>query len=587
MILMMNELRIVKYCKSLTLLLFLFFSFFLTQAQDYKSQYKAAKEFFVNEKFAEAIDSFNPLITYDNNNPYSEYALFYTGLSSQKLGYTLLAKQTFVQLSKLYPTWNNIDEVNLQLATIYFNQGDYFQAMKALVDTNNSSVMVEAENAKNYFISTIDDIETLSLLLEEFPTDSIIAHQLAIAISNQGYLPEYRPLFDSLIQKYNFDTQGFPQIESAVAIFKKSYRVSLLFPFLSSSLDPSPLKKKNQFVIDFYQGMKLANDTLAKRGIQLDIIAYDTERSLDTLKKILRSDELKSSDAIVGPLFTDEYRLVNDYSIREKIPIINPVTNNEEYLDDNKYALLYQPSNATLGTKSAMFAEQSIVTKTCMIYYGDTQKDSIMANQFAAKAIELGIKVLLMEGVTKETAPKILTTLATPTNYDKWHNPIEFTKKRNSIGCIYMASDNPLIFSKVINAVEARSDSTLVIGSESWIKDNSIDLGIYERLGVVFAAPTYTSGQNSTFIDFRKYFILKHGSFPSTYDNYAKTGYDFTLFLGVILNNYGSLFLDKIKTLDYMKGTLSEGFSFENSNNNQYVPFIQFREGQLEVIKMR
>ena len=43
--------------------------------------------------------------------------------------------------------------------------------------------------------------------------------------------------------------------------------------------------------------------------------------------------------------------------------------------------------------------------------------------------------------------------------------------------------------------------------------------------------------------------------------------------------------LDKIKAIDFRKGALSEGYSFENSNNNQYVPFIQFKEGQLEVVK--
>jgi hypothetical protein len=45
--------------------------------------------------------------------------------------------------------------------------------------------------------------------------------------------------------------------------------------------------------------------------------------------------------------------------------------------------------------------------------------------------------------------PVTINTLATPTEFDKWKNPIEFKLKRNSLGFIYVASDNPLIFSKV------------------------------------------------------------------------------------------------------------------------------------------
>ena len=554
--------------------------------QDYKLQYKTALALFSKEKYAESLDAFQELEIYDKNNPYSEHASFYKGLSAQRLGYTLLAKQTYLQIEKLYASWANIDEVHYQLACIYFRQGDFFLAVKELNVIKNAVLQNESQKTKQYFITALTDVEILKLLLEEFPTDKIIALQLTTAIINNGSEAIYRPLLDSVIQKFKLNVQGY-QANEPVKLVKKSFRISLLFPFLVSTLDPSPQKKKNQFVIDFYQGMQLASDSLARIGIKLEIVAYDTKRNLDTLRKILKYDELKSSDVLIGPLFADEFKIVSEFSEKQKIPMINPVTNNQEFLGSNKYALLFQPTFSTFGKKAAEFVASFNSKKPCIVYYEDTQKDSLMANAFVVRAKELGTPIALFEAVNKETAPKILSALATPSAYDKWYKPTEFTKKKKSIGCLFVASDNPLIFSKAINAVEARGDSILIIGNESWIKDYSVDLNIYERLSVIFMATNYTSDSNPAYIDFRRKFLAWHGNFPNTYDNYAKIGFEFTWFLGQNLKLYGNDLLKNLKSTDNVEGIFATNYSFKNANNNQSVSFIQFKEGALQLVEIK
>jgi TolA-binding protein len=49
----------------------------LAAAQDPKRQYKSAKEFYASGKYNLAMEMFKPLMTYDKNNPYTEYAAFY------------------------------------------------------------------------------------------------------------------------------------------------------------------------------------------------------------------------------------------------------------------------------------------------------------------------------------------------------------------------------------------------------------------------------------------------------------------------------------------------------------------------------
>jgi len=572
--------------KKLYILLLIFIPAFLP-AQDFKNQYKKAKEHFAKGDYAKSMDAFKPLVVYDSKNPYPEYSSYYYALSAYRMGFFSVAKDMFVQMKKLYPTWIQLEEVNYYLGKIYFDQRDYFQALLIIKDIQQESFRSDVQAMKRHYLPQIEDVETLRMLYEEYPEDSVIGRTVAKAIARQPILEQDVNLMDAICAKFGFTRDEFASREAPVSRLKERYTVSLLFPFLSATLDPSPVKKKNQFVLDLYEGIKLAKDTLAAQGIYIDVLAYDTERNSETLNKLLESDELKAADLIVGPLFQEEVKPVQEFSMNNKINIINPVSNNSDFLGQNPFALLSQPSHETIGIKSAEWIAENVKRKTCMVYYGENVKDSIMAFNFIKKAIASGINVVYAEEVHKETMGRIISTLASPTEFDEFKNPIQFKLKVDSIGSIFVASDNPLIYSKIISSVETRGDSIRIVGNEGWLKDTSIDLAIYERLGICLVAPTFSSSLNPSFIEFRRRYIVKHGSFPSTYDNYAKIGYEFLIFAGKALHQYGVYFQQGISNAGIIPGFLFEGYNYSNARDNQLVPFVQFREGELVVTDRR
>src|ERR1044071_7753464 len=158
-----------------------------------------------------------------------------------------------------------------------------------------------------------------------------------------------------------------------------------------------------------------------------------------------------------------------------------------------------------MGDRAAEVLNSAIRNKNVIVYFGDAPKDSVMAHSFIRKAEELGLKIVLAEQHRRETSAKILSTLATPTEYDEFKNPTQFTLKLDSIGGIYVASDNPLIYSKVSSSLTARGDSIVVIGSENWISpDNStVNFENLERIHTLFAANNFTSSRNALYQDFR------------------------------------------------------------------------------------
>ncbi len=551
-------------------------------SQDFKKKYSRAKDIFNRGDYSAAMDAFNPLIVYDKNNPYPEYASFYYAISAHRIGFTSLAKAHFLHIRKTYPQWNQIGEVDIWLAKIYFDQADYFQAMAICRQIKSTLLADGTDSLKNYYLSKIDDVETLKMIREENPEDSVVDRALASAIGKNGFAGFDVELFTTIISKHNWTKEEFI-FNKKRSVFKDKYSVAVLFPFSLSTLEPSPEKKRNQPILDLYQGMKLAVDSLNKVGVNIELLAYDTEHNPEITKSIFSHDELKSVDLIIGPLFTDDAGYVQAFSKANAINLlVNPVSNNSDFLVGNPYSILYQPSHETIGRRAAELIASKVRNKYSLVYFGSNPKDSVMAFNYMKRAIELGLTIVYAEEVRKETSADILVRLAKATKYDEWKNPLEFTMKKDSIGSIFVGSDDPVIYTKVINSVETRRDSVLIVGQESWLEDNSVDYLKFEKTRVIFASPNYCPSNNTGLVSLRNKYIEKHGLLPP--EN-AKKGYEMMMNFGRALGRNGTYFQDQLLLDGVQEGVLTPGYLLQTSGDNGLVPFVSFISGVLTRVK--
>src|SRR5258708_3975774 len=127
-------------------------------SQDFKKQFKRAKELFGDENYSAAMEAFRSLTIYDKANPYPEYASFYYALSAQKLGFNTIAKEMLLQTKNIYPEWDQLDEVNYWLYTIYLDQREYFHSLKLSREIKNNSLAKDIEAVKRTTLSKVDDI---------------------------------------------------------------------------------------------------------------------------------------------------------------------------------------------------------------------------------------------------------------------------------------------------------------------------------------------------------------------------------------------------------------------------------------------
>lgn len=551
-----------------------------TFGQDFKKQFRHAKDLFEEENYSASMEAFRPLTIYDRENPYPEYASFYYALSAQRLGFYTVAKEMFLQIKSIYPEWQQMDEVNYWLFKIYLDQREYFHALKLSKEIKDNSMMRNIDAMKREALSKIDDVETLKMLMEENPTDFEVIRALAFGLGKQTN-PADTLMLDSIARQLSWKKKDFISVNTEAPIYKDVYRVALLLPFRANLLDPSPTVKRSQFVLDMYEGMKQAQDSLAGEGVRLELLAYDTDHDPEIVKGLLKEEELKSADLIVGPLFPEDAKLVQEFSQTNKVNlVVNPLSYNIDLVGQNPWAMLYQPCHKTIGEKSAELVASKVSNKNSFVFYGDSPKDSVMAYAYIKAAMDRGVKIAYVEEITAETSGDILEHLATATEYDEWKNPKQFTLKLDSIGSVFVASDDALIYTKVINSIETRGDSVLVVGQENWLEDNSVDLGKFEKIKIAFAAPNFSPVFGKGYLDFRRKFLQRHGNLPGLY---SQKGYEFIMVMGRALKKYGVHF-QKGMEQEGIPGALTAGYQMQANHDNSRVPFVAFSNGRLDAV---
>jgi len=575
-----------KSIKSISLLVLLIFACTTVQAQNNQQEYLNAKSFFKAGKYNLAMETFKPIIQRNDSKQFAPYASFYFGVAAYRQKYPALARDMFLQLNERFPKWKNRPEVNFWLSRIYFEQGDF---QKAQEYADDKSLSAENSNQKRYYYLQIQEVDSLASMHEQTPKDADIAFVLAKAISKQRLVDQDRNKLLRLIKDFDLNEDDFEIASINQSIKKEVYNVAVIMPFMFDQLSRSLRKKSNQFVYDLYEGIQLAIKSLDNNGVKINLYAYDTQKDVDTTEEILEKDELKTMDLIIGPLYPDPSYHVSDFSYRNKINMINPLSANQQVIGSNPYSFLYQPQYATQANAAAAYVKKNVSNKNSMIFYGGSMADSIKAFTYKEAIEKDSFQLIMMRKVPKDTSRYILQILTSKLkDLEEVQNDTlteeeleQFVIAKDSIGSIYVASDDRLLASSVVSAVEIRGDSIAVVGSGKWLDYKFIDYSAYERLGITLIAPNHIVSIDTTHHYINDYFISKY-AVPAS--KHACYGYDLMMFMGKSLYEHGTYFQKALYEQAFTKGTLIPGYSYLNANDNQHVPILQFKNSIIEVI---
>jgi Receptor family ligand binding region len=577
----------------LTFLLVLISGLVLAQPIDYKGEFTAAKSNLDAGNYTAALSGFGKLLNGDPANPNTAYTSFFYAVSAYSLGQDKKARDMFLQITRKYADWDKTNEAYLWLIKIFFESSSpnmgMFYARQIKNDVEMQNLAIELRNS---YLEQLD-VATLRTLLEENEDEIFIARLLASRLVDLAYNERDNDLLLAIIDQYNLDSASLGLTVPA-DIYKDQYQVAVMLPLFVGRLWQSGVYVQKSLAVDIYEGIKLALAEFDSTKIKIRV--FDTKKDSTTTMEIIDSGELDKFDAIIGPLFPKPRALVADYSNENKKNFVNPVSTNSALVKHNPYAFLLRTGAESMGKIIADYVQENLDNKVCAIYYGPRATDSLTAYNYSvsmrADSFNLAITQRTQTNKAREIYDSLTSAVPVVDSVElrrMWKEKLKVRKlpkkdsfllKIDSLGHIFIASDNKAIASEVMAAITSRGDTTQLIGVGNWFSTANASLELMESLGVWLAMQEFENMLNPANIKIReKYSALYHKK-PG---KYVYFGYYAMKFLGESLLQYGVYFQNGYKE----NGNINPLFDFAGSQDNQHLVLYKLEGGIPVIINSR
>jgi len=567
-----------------------------------EARFNNAKELMNLGKYGLAMQEIEPLTTAFEGNRFEKIASFYYAVCAHHAGQKFVARDMFLQILQKYPTWENRDEVNLWLTNIYLDEGDIQKGFNYASFIRDSKIKNEAAELKKAYLEKLNYGE-LDSLIQVYPSDHVVAEKLADKIIALPISAQDRDYLENIVSVFDLDKSKYRIEEELRSVKKNKYQVAVMLPFMLDELRINTMHLSNEFVIELYEGLLMGVSDLRNRGINISLHLYDTKKDSTVTNRILQMDELKHMDLIIGPLYPGPVKVVSDFAYNYKINMINPLSNNSEIIGTNPFAFLFMPSNETMAREAADFMSTQLQNKNVFVFHGNNSRDSVMAYTYKMEIESKGYHVNLIEGIATEDAKNILDLLTNTrtiefdvtefdslTFGDEIEGNLRITEKDylvikpDSIGHVFVASNDPALVANTITGLETRRDTIPLLGFERWLDQRVISISGLNRLNALLIAPTFVEKTKPKYEGLNALFFESFNAYPT---NNFYIGYEVMMTLGKMMSKMGNLFQFDPGINDSVPGELFQGTLFGSENSNQIVPIIKFENSELTVVYPR
>ena len=97
--------------------------------------------------------------------------------------------------------------------------------------------------------------------------------------------------------------------------------------------------------LHFYEGFMIAADSMvSSRNMKLDLKVYDVDNDVKKADSAIVDPWLETADLIVGPFYLKPFNVVKNFAVEHNIPIVNPITQRSEIVDNHPNVIKVKPS---------------------------------------------------------------------------------------------------------------------------------------------------------------------------------------------------------------------------------------------------
>ncbi len=353
---------------------------------------------------------------------------------------------------------------------------------------------------------------------------------------------------------------------------KNEYNVAIFLPFhLGDAPEPSDssgeegphINSESLPALEFYQGVTLAADSLAKSGLSAHLYVYDTRGDSSYVKQLLQGGDMQKADAVIGSLTQNDLLPLARFAKEKKIPILSPVTTSFNIAYNNPMAEMASPSVKTQCEEMARFMGEKYKKSNYILLNNNLPREIEISSIFKNK--------LAIDGLS-----------AREINIPK--QGISFFKINimpSVKNVIFVCSSNEAFVTEVLTELNARKDSNIIVaGLPTWENFETVDLEFFQKLQVHIFSSSYIEYEDPATRKFSSVYRSQYKTEPSLF---AFQGFDMTLYFLNALMNFGSRLNDNISYVP-QKG-LSLGFDFyrtgqQSGCENRSIAVFMYRDYQ-------
>lgn len=532
------------------------------QFSDFEAKYQAAKTFYANAQYPEAIKAFDEISAKEDQNPFMPYARFYKAFAYKHLGKFLEARFVLEVLPGVVPEWPKNDEVNYLLTEVNLDLKAYDHAAQSMAKIESPNLKTRSVNMLYHYVAKEKNLQNIQKVQQAFKKDKKLAKLCAFkAQKDPSEQSDF--FYQYLLQDYKLDIKEFESGKHGTK--KQKYRVALLLPINKDN----QAAYKGTTVLELYQGILLGFEELKSKGINIQLDVYDTQKDESRVKQLIADPGFVNYDLILGPLYSETSEVVAEFAEKNKIVMFNLLNRHGDISRGKSFVFNSLSTYELIGIKMADAAVTAFDTsKDVRIYYNldDRASDSITARAYKNRLEQLGVKIGVFKSVRKGNQA-----------IKSYQQSLEWAKESETGHVAIFATKNNLMASTLISVWENGNKQIPVLAPFQWLEIQLISYEQFLRRKIHFVAPEHLEESSKIIKDFKEAYHLKMGVKPINLMS-AATGYSTALFCGEMLDQYGTFFHHQLLKSCQSPALLIQGADYSSYQSNGIVPLLKFDE---------
>ena len=535
-----------------------------------------------------ALKIFN-LIAVQNNNPEKEISLLFKGKCLLHINNFDEADSTLLKFIELYPTSNYVDEARLTLSKSYYEEKDFFDSFKELVNlitASDSEFYINYAKAtgekiaENFLISP--DIKKIYNSISESkskPYLLLILSKLSVTEGNFKAASQYLQL---LVNKYpNSDELGEAsllkqKIDSDLLTVQPntiiaSPLIGVMLPLSGDKVSSNAASAASEILEGIKYAVSEYNSSHENEKIGLVIENTKMDKSkIDSIK--IEFQNIPNLRAVIGPIFSDEVRIaINDFQDTD-IPIISPTATDSGLTSKNNNFFQANPPFSLRGKVMADYVYRVENMDRLAVLYSTDGYSPLLASTFINEFQKIG--------------GEIFASGSYKSNSFSLNEPVsQIAAYQDTLQGIYIPLadkiDVPAIFSQL---VQQDTIVTSIFGNQDWFYAKGFESAPAFSENLTFTSDYFINYSDSNFIHFSRNFFNTTNIDPNRNVLY---GYDTAKYLlDIIESSSNSRYAVKGKM---ESGITIKGFhnniSFNKDHINKYLNIVRYRNGRFQLVE--